>query len=161
MTKHILVVENDPMSRELARRVLARGGYDVTVAHDAEEALRLAPGLHPDLVLMDLRLPGIDGVEATRRLRARRATAAIPVAVLSAQAFADDIERAREAGAVDYLTKPIGARELLDRVGRLLADAPGRANGASAGRRPPTGAANRAKRARGNSSKQETRPRPR
>lgn len=149
MSKRILVVENDAMSRELARRVLGRGGYDVHLAHDAEEALRVAPRLEPHLVLMDLRLPGIDGVEATRRLKAKRATAGIPVAVLSAQAFAEDAARAREAGCVDYLTKPIGARELLERVGRLVRDLPG--NGASSrspaarrnGRRRPTRPASR------------------
>lgn len=117
----ILVVENDPMSRELARRVLAAGGYDVTCANDAETALQLTPSLRPDLVLMDLRLPGMDGVEATRRLRGNRATRSIPVAVLSAQAFSADAERARKAGCVEYWTKPIGARELLDRVGRIIA----------------------------------------
>lgn len=139
MSARILVVENDPMSRELARRVLAKGGYEVTLAHDAEEALRVAAGLDPDLVLMDLRLPGIDGVEATRRLRSNRATSRIRVAVLSAQAFADDIERARAAGAVDYLTKPIGARELLERVGRLVAEAPRARNARNARSRSRNG----------------------
>lgn len=120
MKPKILVVENDTMSRELARRVLHAGGYDVTCASDAEEALRIAPALRPDLVLMDLGLPGMDGIEATRRLRADRATAGTPVAVLSAQAFGPQTQRARRAGCVDYLTKPIGARELLDRVGSLI-----------------------------------------
>ena len=120
MPKRVLVVENDPMSRELSRRVLERGGYLVTCVNDGEGAVRLAAWLEPDLVLMDLGLPGIDGVEATRQLRARRETAGVPVVVLSAQAYGEEIDRAREAGCTEYLTKPIGARELLDRVNGLL-----------------------------------------
>lgn len=118
--KHVLVVENDPMSLELSRRVLLRGGYDVTCVPSAEEALALAKDMQPDLVLMDLGLPGMDGVEATRRMARSRATRDIPVAVLSAQAFGEDIARARDAGCAAYLTKPIGARELLDRVNALI-----------------------------------------
>lgn len=121
MPKHVMVVENDPMSRELCRRVLTAGKYKVTLVNDGEEALDLAPDLLPDLILMDLGLPGIDGIQTTERLRLMHATADIPVAVLSAQAYVGDMERAKQAGCVDYLTKPIGARELLDRVGALLA----------------------------------------
>jgi two-component system cell cycle response regulator DivK len=116
----VLVVENDPMSLELSRRVLERGGYDVTCVPSAEEALVLAPTMKPNLVLMDLGLPGMDGVEATRRMMRNRETRDIPVAVLSAQAFGEDVARARDAGCAAYLTKPIGARELLDRVNDLL-----------------------------------------
>lgn len=121
MNASILVVENDPLSRELAQRVLAAGGHRVVCACDAEEALRLAADTQPDLVLMDVRLPGIDGLEATRRLRADPATRDVPVVALSAQAFDEDVRRALDAGCVDYLTKPIGARELLDRVAGILA----------------------------------------
>lgn len=126
MPDTVLVVENDPMSRELARRVLNAGGYRTLLAPDAEEALRLAAADVPDLVLMDLGLPGIDGIEATVRMHARAETADVPVAVLSAQMMGDSVERAREAGCVGYLTKPIGARELLDRVAELLAEHPRR-----------------------------------
>ena len=118
--KKVLVVENDPMSAELSRRVLERGGYAVTCVTSAEDALALAPRLKPNLVLMDVGLPGIDGVEATRRLTSGNGTAGIPVAVLSAQAFGEDVTRAREAGCAEYLTKPIGARELLEKVHALL-----------------------------------------
>ena len=120
MSKHIVVVENDAMALELTRRLLSSGGYEVTCVSDGEEALLVVPRVRPDLVLMDVTLPGIDGIEATEKLRGARATAAIPVAVLSAQAFGDNVERARQAGCVDYLTKPIGARELLERVGSLV-----------------------------------------
>lgn len=119
----ILVVENDPLSRELALRVLLAGGHRVETARTAEEALARAPKLKPSLVLMDLNMPGMDGVEATRRLRDDPSTAGIAVAILSAQAFADDVQRARDAGCVDYLAKPIGATELLARVDAILSSA--------------------------------------
>jgi CheY-like chemotaxis protein len=86
-----------------------------------EEAIRRARQLQPDLILMDMRLPGIDGIEATRRLHDDPATAGVPVAVCSGQAFDEDVRRAREAGCVDYLAKPLAARELLDRVSAILA----------------------------------------
>lgn len=127
MPKCVVVVENDAMSRELSRRVLTVGGYEVVCVSDAEEALRVVSRVIPDLVLMDLKLPGIDGIEATKRLRASRKTASVPIAVLSAQAFGEDIERARRAGCIDYLTKPIGARQLLERVRALVGDGPVRA----------------------------------
>lgn len=120
MKRSILVVENDPMSRRLAERVLTAGGYDVACVGDAETALESARVRKPDLVLMDVRLPGMDGLEATRRLLADPATSDIAVAALSAQAFDEDVRSAMDAGCVDYLTKPIGARELLDRVAVLL-----------------------------------------
>lgn len=119
----ILVVENDPLSRELALRVLMAGGHHVETARTAEEALVRAPQLRPSLVLMDLNMPGMDGVEATRRLRDDPTTAGIAVAILSAQAFAEDVQRARDAGCVDYLAKPIGAGELLARVEAILSSA--------------------------------------
>ena len=119
MSKHIVVVENDVMALELTRRLLAAKGYEVTCVSDGEEALRVVPRVKPDLVLMDVSLPGIDGIEVTQRLRRSRRSAAVPVAVLSAQAFGDDVDRARRAGCVQYMTKPIGARELLERVATL------------------------------------------
>lgn len=120
MKRSILVVENDPMSRRLAERVLIAGGYDVACVSDAETALESAKAMRPDLVLMDVRLPGMDGLEATRRLHADPATADVAVAALSAQAFDEDVRSAMDAGCVDYLTKPIGARELLERVAEIL-----------------------------------------
>lgn len=120
MSRRILVVEDDRVSRELAARVLTAGGYEVVCASDAEEALILAPGVEPDLVLMDLGLPGIDGIEATLVLHEDPRMASTPVVVLSALAFESDRDRALRAGCVDYVTKPVGARELLDRIGAVL-----------------------------------------
>jgi CheY-like chemotaxis protein len=116
----VLVVEDDRISRELATRVLSAGGYDVVAATDGEEALLAVRDAAPDLVLMDLGLPGIDGVEATQIIRTDPETCDIPVVVLSALAFGSDRERALKAGCIDYLTKPVGARELLDRVDWIL-----------------------------------------
>lgn len=116
----VLVVENDPMSRELCRRVLTAGGFRVACASSGEEALEIAPRLRPALVLMDVGLPGMDGIAALRRLRARPATASVPVAMLSAGTQSDDAERARRAGCVDYLPKPMRASDLLDRVRALV-----------------------------------------
>jgi len=116
----VLVVENDSISRELARRVLAAGGYEVVEATDGEEALLLAPEAEPDLVLMDVGLPGIDGIETAQILHSERRTAAVPVLVWSALVFSREEERAREAGCLGYLTKPLGARELLEKVDAAL-----------------------------------------
>jgi CheY-like chemotaxis protein len=121
MTGRVLVVENDAMSRELATRVLSAGGYDVVCATDAEEAIFIAPEVRPDLVLMDVGLPGIDGIEATIVLHDDPTLAHVPVVALSALAFSSDRERALRAGCVDYITKPVGARELLDRIDSIIA----------------------------------------
>ncbi len=113
--KKVLVVENDRISRDLARQVLTTGGYDVVCAHDGGEALLVAAETHPDLVLMDIGLPGIDGIEVAEALYANPKTATIPVLVWSALVFSADRERAQRAGCVGYLTKPVRARELLER----------------------------------------------
>lgn len=120
MKSLVLLVENDPLSTELVHYALGAGGHRVVSFSQAEEALRIAADMRPDLILMDIRLPGMDGVEATLALRSDPATAAIPVAALSAQAYPADVDRAREAGCVDYITKPIRASELLSRVDTLL-----------------------------------------
>lgn len=116
----IMVVENDAMSRELARRVLQAGGHEVVCVVRGEDALQAATEMHPDLVLMDLHLPGIDGIETTRRLRARRATASTPIVILSAHAAGPEVRRAQRAGCDAYISKPVGARELLEEVNRIL-----------------------------------------
>jgi two-component system cell cycle response regulator DivK len=118
--KRILVVENDRISRELAQRALSAGGYEVVCARDGEEALLLAPDVSPDVVLMDVGLPGIDGIEAAQVLHEDPKTAAIPIVVWSALVFSWDIDRAKNAGCADYLTKPLGARALIDRIDGVL-----------------------------------------
>jgi len=120
MSMKVLVVENDSISRELATRVLEKGGYEVVEAIDGEEALLLAPETQPDLVLMDVGLPGIDGIETAQILRTERRTASIPILVWSALVFSREEERARMAGCIGYLTKPLGARELLEKIDAAL-----------------------------------------
>src|ERR1035437_4746866 len=106
MTKKILVVEDDPDNRRIVEKVLAVDGYTVVEAVDGIEALSKAQAERPDLILMDLALPNMDGWEATRRLKADPLTRRIPVVALVAVAMRGDEERARAAGCDDYLSKP-------------------------------------------------------
>ena len=116
----ILVVEDNEPSRDALTRRLARRGYDVVPAGDGLEAVTLAHETLPDLILMDLGLPGIDGWEATRRLKQHDATRRIPIIVLSAHAMADDRELALAAGGDDFDTKPVRLPVLLAKIERLL-----------------------------------------
>jgi two-component system cell cycle response regulator DivK len=100
---------------------LPRLGFEVVVATDGEQGVVMAETEAPDLILMDLRLPGIDGWEATRRIKAAPATKAIPVIALSAHAMAGDREKALEAGCDDYDTKPIDFPKLVERIQTILA----------------------------------------
>jgi len=100
---------------------LPRLGFEVVVAVDGEQGVAMAETEAPDLILMDLRLPGIDGWEATRRIKAAPATKAIPVIALSAHAMAGDREKALEAGCDDYDTKPVDFPKLLERIQTILA----------------------------------------
>jgi two-component system cell cycle response regulator DivK len=106
MPKRVLVVEDDTDNRRIVVKVLTVDGYDVVEAVDGEEALDMVGRKRPDLILMDLALPGLDGWEATRRLKADAATKSIPVVALTAFAMRGDEERARAAGCDDYLAKP-------------------------------------------------------
>lgn len=110
MSKTILIIEDNPMNLELTRDLLEAAGFSVLTAEAAEEGVQLARRMHPDLVLMDISLPGMDGLEATRALKADPVTGSIPVLALTAHAMKGDEERARDAGCVGYLTKPIDTR---------------------------------------------------
>jgi two-component system, cell cycle response regulator DivK len=120
MTHVILVVEDNERNLKLVRDVLEYGGYDVRVARTAEDGIALAVKEPPDLVLMDLQLPGIDGMEALRRLRENPRTADIPVVAVTAQAMKQDRERALEAGFNGYIEKPISVRAFPDQVRSFL-----------------------------------------
>jgi len=122
MTHVILVVEDNERNLKLLRDVLEYAGYDVRAARTAEDAITLAVSEPPDLVLMDLQLPGIDGVEALHRLRANPRTAGIPVVAVTAQAMKHDRERALEAGFDGYVEKPISVRAFPEQVRRFLPD---------------------------------------
>ena len=112
----ILLVEDNEMNRDMLSRRLKRNGYDVVIATDGQQGVDLATAEAPDLILMDISLPVIDGWEATRRIKADPATKAIPVIALTAHAMAGDREQALAAGCDDYDTKPIDLTRLLPKI---------------------------------------------
>ena len=116
----VLIVEDNPRNLKLVRDVLGHAGYATLEAVDAESGLALARDRRPDLVLMDINLPGMTGVEALAHLRADAATAAIPVAALTAYAMKDDRARILAAGFDGYLEKPVDVRALPAQVEALL-----------------------------------------
>ena len=116
----ILLVEDNEMNRDMLTRRLERKGFEVVIAVDGQAGIDMASSNSPDIILMDLSLPVIDGWEATRQLKAGPATQSIPVIALTAHAMAGDEKRALEAGCDDYDTKPINFSRLLDKIGNLL-----------------------------------------
>ena len=111
-TKSILIVDDNPVNSKLIRVLLAGEGYDVHTAGDADEALRVLKNLSPQLILMDVQLPGIDGLELTRRLKADPATRDIKILGLTAYAMKGDREKILAAGCDGYIAKPIDTRAL-------------------------------------------------
>ncbi len=116
----ILLVEDNEMNRDMLSRRLQRRGYEVVIATDGEAGVSAAARHRPDLVLMDMSLPVIDGWEATRRIKADPATAGIPVVVLTARALDTDRVQSQRSGADSYLTKPCSPRLVLTEVQRLI-----------------------------------------
>ena len=121
----ILIVEDNEMNRDMLSRRLARRGYEIAIAVDGEQGLALAQAEPPALILMDMSLPGLDGWEATRRIKALPETRGIPVIALTAHAMAGDREKAVAAGCDDFDTKPIDLTRLLEKIEALLARAAG------------------------------------
>jgi CheY-like chemotaxis protein len=119
MTK-ILLVEDNEMNRDMLSRRLSRNGFEIVIAVNGQQGLDLASSETPDLILMDMSLPILDGWEATRRLKADTATAKIPVIALTAHAMVQDKEKAMEAGCDDFDTKPIELPRLLEKINTLL-----------------------------------------
>jgi len=116
----ILLVEDNEMNRDMLSRRLERKGFEVVLAVDGQAGVDMASSSSPDLILMDLSLPIMDGWEATRRIKADPATQAIPVIALTAHAMKEDEQKAREAGCDDYDTKPVNLSRLLEKMGKLL-----------------------------------------
>ena len=116
----ILLVEDNEMNRDMLSRRLARKGYDIVLAEDGQRAIDIAGSESPDLILMDMSLPVIDGWEATRQIKGSAATLRIPIIALTAHAMASDREKAMEAGCDDYDTKPVELARLLGKIERLL-----------------------------------------
>lgn len=117
----IMVVEDNEASRDALSRRLARRGYRIVLAVDGLEAVSIGRSVRPDLILMDLGLPGIDGWEATRQLKSDPATSQIPIIVLSAHAMTNDRDMALAAGGDDFDTKPVRFQQLLEKIEALLA----------------------------------------
>jgi CheY-like chemotaxis protein len=120
MTK-ILLIEDNEMNRDMLSRRLIRNGFEVSMAIDGQQGVDMAMSQLPDLILMDMSLPVIDGWEATRRIKANDATRRIPVIALTAHAMAGDREKAVEAGCDDYDTKPVEITRLLGKIAAVLA----------------------------------------
>ena len=116
----ILLVEDNEMNRDMLSRRLIRNGHEVSIAIDGQQGVDMALAQLPDLILMDMSLPVIDGWEATRQVRANDATRKIPVIALTAHAMSGDREMAMEAGCDDYDTKPVEIARLLGKITALL-----------------------------------------
>ena len=119
----ILLVEDNEMNRDMLTRRLERKGYEVVIAVDGQAGIDMASSTSPDIILMDLSLPVIDGWEATRKIKADPATQSIPVIALTAHAMAGDEQKALQAGCDDYDTKPIDLKRLLGKIENLLGSA--------------------------------------
>ena len=120
----ILIVEDNDKNRKLVRDVLTFKGYEVIESETGEEGVRLARERRPSLVLMDIRLPGIDGVEALRRLRAEETTRGIPVMAMTASVMSEDRQKIMAAGFDGYQSKPINVTDFVAAVAQLLAGPP-------------------------------------
>jgi two-component system, cell cycle response regulator DivK len=116
MSKRILVVEDQEDNRQILRDLLANAGYDMIEAEDGQQAIAAAAQHRPDLILMDIQLPMLDGYEATRRIKADPALNAIPIIVVTSYALSGDEERARAAGCDAYVAKPYSPRALLAKI---------------------------------------------
>jgi CheY-like chemotaxis protein len=116
----VLIVEDNPGNSELLAFILSSAGYEVRTAIDAEDALMALQSFQPDLILMDIGLPGVDGLELTRQLKSKPTTRDIPILAVSAYAMKGDAERGREAGCDGYITKPVDVRALPQIVANYL-----------------------------------------
>jgi two-component system, OmpR family, alkaline phosphatase synthesis response regulator PhoP len=121
MAKHVLVVDDEVHVRRLVELHLERAGYRVTTASDGQEALDKVAAEHPDLVILDVIMPRVDGFEVLRRLKGNPETAPIPVLMLTVRIWDSDIKEGWHSGAYAYLTKPFSPQELLQTVAQILA----------------------------------------
>lgn len=120
MSKRILIVEDHEDNRRILRDLLTSAGFDLVEATTGEEGVALAETQRPDLILMDIQLPGLDGYEATRRIKANPALHQIPIIAVTSYALSGDDVKAREAGCDAYVTKPFSPRALLAKVREYL-----------------------------------------
>ena len=121
--KRILLVEDNEFNRKIVRNLLAKQPYELLEAHDGEAGVAAARRDRPDVIVMDVQLPKLSGLDATRALRAEPETANIPIIVVTSFALSGDDKKAMDAGATAYLAKPYSPRELLDTIRRMAGDA--------------------------------------
>jgi len=122
MTKRILVVEDTEDNRQIIRDLLSSVGYELIEATDGAQGVAMAQSEHPDLILMDIQLPQIDGYEATRRIRAIPELARVPIIAVTSYALSGDEAKTREAGCDGYVAKPFSPRQLLAKIREFLPD---------------------------------------
>jgi two-component system cell cycle response regulator DivK len=122
MTKHILVVEDQEDNRQILRDLLTNAGYEMTEAVNGQEALAEVANRRPDLILMDIQLPVMDGYEATRRIRTNPDLKSVPIIAVTSYALAGDETKALAAGCDAYVTKPFSPRQLLAKIREYLPD---------------------------------------
>jgi two-component system, cell cycle response regulator DivK len=120
MSKRILLVEDQEDNRRILRDLLSSAGFELIEAEDGEQGLAAAAAHHPDLILMDIQMPVLDGYETTRRIKSDPTLRAIPVIAVTSYALSGDEGKAREAGCDDYVTKPFSPRALLAKVREYL-----------------------------------------
>ncbi len=120
----VLIVEDNELNRDMLSRRLARRGYEVLLAHDGAQGVAMASSTGPDIVLMDMSLPVLDGWEATRQLKAAPGTRTIPIIALTAHAMTGDEAKARDAGCDDFDTKPVEIERLIGKIERWITRAP-------------------------------------
>jgi two-component system, cell cycle response regulator DivK len=120
MTKRILVIEDQEDNRRILRDLLSSVGYELIEAENGEDGVAAAAAERPDLILMDIQLPLLDGYEATRRIKAQPALSAIPIIAVTSYALSGDEDKARAAGCEGYVTKPFSPRELLAKIREYL-----------------------------------------
>jgi two-component system cell cycle response regulator DivK len=120
MKKRVLVVEDHEDNRQILRDLLGSAGFEIVEAENGEEAVTLAETSRPDVILMDIQLPVLDGYEATRRIKADPRLRSIPVIVVTSYALSGDEEKARLAGCDDYVSKPFSPRDLLAKIRRYV-----------------------------------------
>ena len=120
MSKRILVIEDTEDNRQIIRDLLSSVGYELIEATDGAEGVAMAQSQHPDLILMDIQLPGIDGYEATRRIRALPEIGGMPIIAVTSYALSGDEAKTREAGCDGYVAKPFSPRQLLAKIREFL-----------------------------------------
>jgi two-component system cell cycle response regulator DivK len=118
--KTILYVEDNEFNRKIIRQLLTQTSYRLREAHDGESGVRAAQEELPDLILMDVQLPKISGLEATRQLRADPRTSAVPIIIITSYALGGDAQKAKDAGATAYLAKPYSPRDLLAKIREII-----------------------------------------